>query len=353
MKRIICFFFLLTLLVAFSSFSQETLTITTYYPAPFGVYNEMRSKRMAVGPNYYDQAQYPSNVGAWADPLDANEIGYYADLIVQRHLGVGTHYPYAELQVKERYKVGGDVNRPRFVLEDQDIMPGRNDTYKFQLTLKSPRTDGQYGLNWYFPVHELEPSFGKFMAVTEAQDIRFLGDVEILGATGIGGDTPERVDKTGLIVEDGITAGGRIEAKTGVRLGNTSDQCNAGNAATHAGLVRYSGGDIKYCDGGYWRTVNARHYTWNSGVGGSLTGVKPTYRPRIKILTGRVSITSGAERIVSWTGTPFVNDSDIKNVVCSTESTGISATCRRRNKNSIRIRVNSGTAVVNFVATGL
>lgn len=35
-----------------SSFAQEegeTITITTYYPSPYGVYNHLQAKRMAVG----------------------------------------------------------------------------------------------------------------------------------------------------------------------------------------------------------------------------------------------------------------------------------------------------------------
>ena len=50
---------LINLIFPLSSFAQsnntteeETLTIATYYPAPYGIYNEMRAKKMAVGDNY-------------------------------------------------------------------------------------------------------------------------------------------------------------------------------------------------------------------------------------------------------------------------------------------------------------
>ena len=55
---IVKFLLILTLVLAFglnlSAFSEEptnteTITLTTYYPAPFGVYNEMQANRMAVG----------------------------------------------------------------------------------------------------------------------------------------------------------------------------------------------------------------------------------------------------------------------------------------------------------------
>ena len=45
---------LINLIFPLSSFSQteeeeETLTIATYYPAPYGIYNEMQTNKMAVG----------------------------------------------------------------------------------------------------------------------------------------------------------------------------------------------------------------------------------------------------------------------------------------------------------------
>jgi len=42
----------------FSSFPQESLTITTYYPSPTGIYKELRAKRMAIGDNFYKSADY-------------------------------------------------------------------------------------------------------------------------------------------------------------------------------------------------------------------------------------------------------------------------------------------------------
>ena len=131
--RLILGLFCMVFVFSLSVSVAETLTITTYYPSPFGVYNELRSKRMAIGSNYYDQSQYRPNDGDGI--LDSDEIAKHADLIVQRYLGVGTHQPYAELHVKERPMA--NEGRPRFVLEDLDTMPGfPNDTYKFQLTLK-------------------------------------------------------------------------------------------------------------------------------------------------------------------------------------------------------------------------
>jgi hypothetical protein len=64
--------------LCFSSFvfAQEEVTITAYYPSPYGVYKELRSQRMAIGDSYYDNSQY-----SWEAPL--SNIDSEADLIVE------------------------------------------------------------------------------------------------------------------------------------------------------------------------------------------------------------------------------------------------------------------------------
>jgi hypothetical protein len=236
MKKVI-FLGCLLLAVSFSLLAQENITITTYYPAPFGVYNEMRSKRMAVGPAYYDQSQYLSfdNDGS----LAANEIGRYADLIVQRYLGVGTHQPLGELHVKERPMANGsgNANRPTIYLEDINTLPATTDTYKFALRLKSPRSDNLHGLNLYFPMHATEPSQGMFMQVDENQNVRIAGDVSIKGSGA-------RAENTGLEVEGGV------------KIGYATSCAGAG---ADNGLVRYDSANkaMEYCEDGVWKTMGS------------------------------------------------------------------------------------------------
>ena len=81
---------------SFALTEEETLTITTYYPAPYGVYNEMRAKRMAVGANYYNGSAYPWNTGG---PCTGNEICKNTDLVVQGRVGIGTEKPGAKLDI--------------------------------------------------------------------------------------------------------------------------------------------------------------------------------------------------------------------------------------------------------------
>ncbi|OGX30689.1 MAG: hypothetical protein A3D27_01580 [Omnitrophica WOR_2 bacterium RIFCSPHIGHO2_02_FULL_46_37] len=88
----------INLIFPLSSFAQtkeETMTITTYYPAPYGVYNEMRAKRMAVGTNYYNGSAYPWDTGGGCV---GNEI-CNADLVVQGKVGIGTTSPNSPLHV--------------------------------------------------------------------------------------------------------------------------------------------------------------------------------------------------------------------------------------------------------------
>ncbi len=69
------FLALFTILSLFLARAQEQITLTTYYPAPYGVYVELRSQRLAVGSNYFNAALVS---------FDPN-----ATLIVEGNMGIG------------------------------------------------------------------------------------------------------------------------------------------------------------------------------------------------------------------------------------------------------------------------
>ena len=97
---------LINLIFPLSSFAQteeeeETLTIATYYPAPYGIYNEMRAKKMAVGDNYHSGSAYPWDTGGGCA---GNEI-CNADLVVEGNVGIGTASPDESLQVNGKIKM--------------------------------------------------------------------------------------------------------------------------------------------------------------------------------------------------------------------------------------------------------
>ena len=75
---------------------EETLTITTYYLAPYGVYNELRSKRMAIGDTWFNAANF-----CWAaDPsCGPDNIASEADLVVEGNVGIGTANPGGKFHI--------------------------------------------------------------------------------------------------------------------------------------------------------------------------------------------------------------------------------------------------------------
>ncbi|MDD2680195.1 MAG: hypothetical protein PHO03_05320 [Candidatus Omnitrophica bacterium] len=82
------------LLIPFLSLAEESITISTYYPSPYGVYREMRAQRIAIGDTYFDGAEVP-----WeAEDGDGNPIDLNADLVVEGNVGIGTTSPFQKFE---------------------------------------------------------------------------------------------------------------------------------------------------------------------------------------------------------------------------------------------------------------
>jgi hypothetical protein len=93
MSKIIFSIFFSTLLTFNLAFAQETITLTTYYPSPYGSYAELRAQRMAIGPSWYN-----NSVACWSGSCTYS-INSYTDLVVERRVGIGTSSPGAQLAV--------------------------------------------------------------------------------------------------------------------------------------------------------------------------------------------------------------------------------------------------------------
>jgi len=182
----------------------EDITITTYYPAPFGVYNEMRSKRMAIGDSYYQASEY-----CWAGwPSCTNDIDDNADLIVEGNVGIGTTSPSEELEV-----IGNIIGTP--------IMG-----------------------NWYPTAHGPNTSGGQHILVTfnASQNV-----TEASYFTNLGGTSGIRVNVAGYY---------HVEFVTLVYLGAAGDYGHV--------YLRRNGGNIDL-DHGHYRTEASwddRHCSW-------------------------------------------------------------------------------------------
>ena len=83
--------FLLTpFLLIFNSplFAEETVTITTYYPSPYGIYSSLETDKLGVGDNNSDSLFTSADV-----PTNSGEVW------IKGNVGIGTTNPTYQLQL--------------------------------------------------------------------------------------------------------------------------------------------------------------------------------------------------------------------------------------------------------------
>lgn len=86
-----CFCFVFLAAFVTLSFADEQITVTTYYPAPYGIYKEIRSDQMTVGSAYRNTALTDGT------------------LLVFGQVGIGTATPQASLDVAGGIRLGWDT----------------------------------------------------------------------------------------------------------------------------------------------------------------------------------------------------------------------------------------------------
>ena len=90
--RVLKHIFIMVIVLAFlglvGAHGSEEITLTTYYPAPYGDYDELTAHKMTIGTTY---------------PVPADD----GDLTVEGKVGIGTTNPGAQLEVAGQVKVTG------------------------------------------------------------------------------------------------------------------------------------------------------------------------------------------------------------------------------------------------------
>ena len=197
--------------------SPETLTIVTYYPSPFGVYNELRSKRMAIGDNYYKNSDY-----CWAGSC-TNTIGSNADLVVEGRVGIGTAKPGSKLDVSGTAQLRG--------------RSGGTGLYV--------NSGGNVGIGTRAPGSKLSVSGGATIGTGYNAAAAPGNGMIIEGNVGIGTTSPGvKLDVAGTAQLRGTTAGTGLYVNSGGNVGIGTTRPSSGLKLDVEGKV----GATAYCD---------------------------------------------------------------------------------------------------------
>lgn len=270
MKKLVCFSVFFVLLSCFAAvFSQESVTLTTYYPAPYGVYNELRSKRVAIGENYYSNSAYPWDDGS---SLLDNEILQNADLVVEGPVGIGTLKPYAPLHIS----VDGNFTTPALIFGNRDpiytpypepLARPSEDAFGY-IELYGGSSGGlgirgfHNGVNAFNPAMRFVASgvpntehYYQFMTF-QTPDGHIIDDADtLLEVCNANCDQSENVGlkilgnrNVGLGVLNPVS---KLDVDGGVKIANDSRNCTS----RIAGTLRYNGGNIEYCHDNTWQSV--------------------------------------------------------------------------------------------------
>ena len=177
MKRILSIvvlvFMFSILFTLLCSFAEERITLTTYYPAPYGVYRELRTNGIAVGSNYrYDPEELADGV-----------------IIVEVSAGIGTVDPLSMLSVAGGATIGS--NYTAIVAPADGLL-----------------VEGSTGIGTDAPASMLSVAGGATVGENYTSTAAPAEGLLVAGDVGIGTDTPA----SKLSVAGGATVGGGYAA---------------------------------------------------------------------------------------------------------------------------------------------
>jgi hypothetical protein len=241
------FVFLFNLSLVSLTFSQtESLTITTYYPSPFGSYRELRANQMAVGSGYQ----------AAATVIPANS------LIVEGNVGIGTETPSERIHIR-----GAGEQRQR-------IESTNNAAYTEYISGAGPTSQAYVG------VRGGAGGYGGVGSDAEGLFINQLNNEPVQIATG--NTVRMTIDSTGRVGIGTASPSVQLEVAGKIKVGNDANN-NCNNSV--AGALRYIAGTLSYCDGSTstWKTIGGMISQSGSGfanacitsIGSNICGEAP------------------------------------------------------------------------------
>jgi len=326
-----------------SSQTNETITISTYYPSPQGVYQELRVQRMLIGENYFDSTH------CWGDGCGVNQIPDDTDLVVEGNMLIGAVAPQ-NAAFGHPLEVHGSVleadgkyrNRLK-VVQTQPNDAAHLGGAEVNLMHGSSSANMYIG-NWSLtasPATYMDSMFGIILrdgSLTRNQILLFHDGSAALGLhgnVGIGTMTPQaKLDVTGDV---------RIGEYTLPSTDGTANQTLVTNGSGTVSWASGNGPDVYTIPGS---TCTGSTLTCAGGVA--------EQRGKLKILTGTVTIPASYDDKwfrVSWSNTPFTR---IYNVVASMErdeTEGVGTRLVSGSNNSVEI-ISDYACSIHFIVIG-
>ncbi len=165
---ILAVLFFLNAIPACRQAGAEEVTITTYYPAPEGVYDELRAEKMGIGPTYYNVSALPAStslileekvgIGTTA-PSQALEIGNGGNLQLRATIGGPTAPDVGDIIFKDG-SVGDGTQKARIWSNPNASTTGLYLTGKSTYDPNNPplalKGDGNVGIGTTNPVYPLQ-----------------------------------------------------------------------------------------------------------------------------------------------------------------------------------------------------